>query len=87
MYSRPVVPGGAGGAPDFGKSVNPISARGADYATTSLLAPPDFQIFLRPSKVHRKEKRKKIQGCRFFLCCSLVPSRFEIKFGHSNFED
>ena len=51
MYSRPVVPGGAGGAPDFGKSVNPISARGADYATTSLLAPPDFQTFLRPCTV------------------------------------
>ena len=29
------VPGGAGGAmapPDFGRSVNPISTKGADYA-------------------------------------------------------
>ena len=69
---RPVVPGGAGGAmapPDFDKSVNPISTRGADYAPASLLAPPDFQTFLRPCEaVHnfpllppaklRKKKRK-----------------------------
>ena len=35
MYSRPVVPGGAGGAPDFGRSVNLISAKG------SKLCPPN----------------------------------------------
>ena len=32
---RPVFPGGAGDAmapPDFGRSVNPISTRGTDYA-------------------------------------------------------
>ena len=32
---RPVVPGGAGGAmapPIFGRSINPISTKGADYA-------------------------------------------------------
>ena len=29
-------------------AVNPISTREADYAPTSLLAPPDFHIFLRP---------------------------------------
>ena len=48
---RGVVSGGAGGTmapPDFGRSVNPISTRGADYDPTSLLAPPDFQTFLRP---------------------------------------
>ena len=48
---RPVIPGGAGGAmtpPIFGTSVNPISTRGADYAHTSLLAPPDFRTFRRP---------------------------------------
>ena len=47
---RLVVPGGARGAmapPNFGISVNPISTRGVDYAPTSLLAPPDFQTFLR----------------------------------------
>ena len=38
-----------GAHPHFGRSVNPISTRGgADYAPTSLLAPPDFQTFLRP---------------------------------------
>ena len=33
--NRGVVPGGAGGAmalPDFGRSVNPISTKGTDYA-------------------------------------------------------
>ena len=30
--NRLVVPGGAGGAMDFGRSVNPISTRGTDYA-------------------------------------------------------
>ena len=36
--------------PDFGKSVNPIQARGHIIPTTLLLAPPpqDFQTFLRP---------------------------------------
>ena len=41
----PVIPGVAVGAiapPGFSGSVNPISTRGADYAPTSLLAPPDF---------------------------------------------
>ena len=40
--------GGAGDvmAPSiFDLSVNPISTRGADFATKSLLAPPDFQTF------------------------------------------
>ena len=35
--NRPVVPGGAGSTmapPNFCTSVNPISTRGADYATT-----------------------------------------------------
>ena len=49
---RGVVSGGAWGAmaapPDFGRSVNPISTRGADYAHQMILAPPDFQTFLRP---------------------------------------
>jgi len=52
MKNKPVVPGGAWGAmalPDFVTSVNPISTGGeADYAPTSLLAPPDFQTFQRP---------------------------------------
>ena len=42
-------PGGAGGAmafPYLGTSVNPISTRGADYAPTSLQAPPNFQTLL-----------------------------------------
>ena len=47
--NRPVVPGGAEGAivtpPDFGRSVNPISTKGADYSHQIILAPPDFQTF------------------------------------------
>jgi hypothetical protein len=45
---RPVIPGCAGGAlapPDFYRSVNPISTKGADYAHQKILAPPDFQTF------------------------------------------
>ena len=49
---RGVVPGGAGGAMatlDFCRSVYYISTReGADYAHRIILAPPDFQTFLRP---------------------------------------
>ena len=44
-------PGGGATPPDFGRSVNPISTRagvGADYAHQIILAPLDFQTFLRP---------------------------------------
>ena len=53
MKVSPVAPGGAGGAmapPDFGRSVNPISIKGAYYAHQIILAPTDFQTFLRPWK-------------------------------------
>ena len=43
---RPVVPGCAGCAmahPDFGRSVNPISTRGADYAHHNIACPPGFE--------------------------------------------
>ena len=54
LMPRPLKSGGAGGAmasPDFGILVcnNPISTRGSDYAPTSLLAPSNFQTFLRPA--------------------------------------
>ena len=42
---RDVVPGGAGGAmtpPDFGRSVNPISTRGTDYAHLTTAGTPGF---------------------------------------------
>ena len=42
---RGVVPGGAGGAmapPDFGRSVNPISTRGRDYAHLITTGTPGF---------------------------------------------
>ena len=51
VYIRPVVPGGARGAmapPDFGRSVNPISTKGADHADQITLAHPDFQTFRQP---------------------------------------
>ena len=44
-YSRGVVPGGAGVAmapPDFGRSVNPISTRGTDYAHLISTGTPGF---------------------------------------------
>ena len=43
--SRPVVPGCAGCAmehPDFGRSVNPISTRGTDYAHLITACTPGF---------------------------------------------
>ena len=39
--------GGAGGA-DIGRTVNPITTRGADYAPTLLLATSDFQTLRHP---------------------------------------
>ena len=36
--------------PDFERSVNPISTKGADYAHRMILAPSDFQTFLQPCK-------------------------------------
>ena len=51
---RGVVPGGAGGATDFGRSVNPISTRGTDYAhlttTISSLGFSDHPTALRMKK-------------------------------------
>ena len=50
---RAVASWGGGGAV-FGRTVNPISTRGADYAhhsTTSPPPPPDFQPLRRPSYV------------------------------------
>ena len=37
--------------PDFGRSVIPISTR-VGYAHQIILAPPDFQTFLRPCVTH-----------------------------------
>ena len=48
IICRPIVPGGARGTmatPDFGRSVNPISTKGADYAHGIILAPSDLQTF------------------------------------------
>ena len=48
-HCRPVVPGGAGVAmslPDFGRSVNPISTRGADYAPHITIGTPGFSDLL-----------------------------------------
>ena len=45
MLLRDAARGRAGGAaapPDFGRSVNPISTRGADYAHHSTTCPPGF---------------------------------------------
>ena len=48
---RGVVRGGARGArapppPEFGRSVNPIQTRGADYATKTTASPPDSKSYL-----------------------------------------
>ena len=47
---RGVVPGGAKEPSDFGRSINPISIRGGRLlgAHQIILAPPNFQVFLRP---------------------------------------
>ena len=45
FQTRGVVPGGAVGAmtpPDFGRSVNPISTRGTDYAHLITTVTPEF---------------------------------------------
>ena len=39
---------GVPGVPNFGRSFNPISTKGADYAHQIILTPPDFQTFRRP---------------------------------------
>ena len=67
-YVRGVVPGGAGGAmaySDFGRSVNPISNRGRDYAHQIIMAPPDFQTFLRP--------------CMYYVCIATIFHAFKHK--------
>ena len=46
LYFRSVVAKMA--PPDFGRTINPISTKGADYAHQIILAPPDFQTFRRP---------------------------------------
>ena len=51
-----VVPGVAMAPPDFGRSVEPILTKGADYAHQIILAPPDFQTFLRPCNVNKDLK-------------------------------
>ena len=44
-------PGMPGAPPDFGRSVNPyLILEGQIMPTTLLLAPPDFQTFLRPCR-------------------------------------
>ena len=44
-----------GGVPDFGRSVNSILIKGAGYAHQIILAPPDFQTFLRPCDLDSKQ--------------------------------
>jgi len=39
---------GASAPPMFGRTVNPISTRGADYALHSTTSPPNFQTLRRP---------------------------------------
>ena len=46
MNNRGVARGGAEGArapPEFGRSVNPIQTRGADYAPHTTASPPGFK--------------------------------------------
>ena len=72
LWYRPVVPGGAGGAmvpPIFGISINPISTRGVNYASTSLLAPPDFQNFRRPCDSSGQQSRHKSSD----FCQNYIP--------------
>ena len=77
-----VVPGFARGSagdtmahPDFGTSVNPIStggSQGADYAHQIILAPPDFQTFLRPCHWYQLNIQLLIQS---LACMGLFKSK------------
>ena len=64
--SDPGGPGGPSPSPVFERSVDPISTRGADYAHHIIIAPPDFQTFLRPCAVRSIEEeprsRKRSDG-------------------------
>ena len=42
FHIRPVAPGGAGGAPDFGRSVTLISAKGGRLCPPNNTGPPGF---------------------------------------------
>ena len=53
MHYRPVVPGGAGGAmapPDFGRPVNPISAKGGRLFPPNNTGTPGFSDL--PTALH-----------------------------------
>ena len=79
MVVRGVLPVGAGGTmapPDFGRSVNPISTKGADYAHQIILASPDFQTLRWPC----------IHGCNKIMNLELDHSRATQNSDASNIE-
>ena len=52
--NRGVARGGAEGAlapPEFGRSVNPIQTRGADYTPYTTASPPGFKNLSTPLKI------------------------------------
>ena len=67
---------GAMAPPDFGRSVNPISTKGADYAHQIILASPDFQTLRWPC----------IHGCNKIMNLELDHSRATQNSDASNIE-
>ena len=62
-HVRPVVPGGALGAmapPDFGRSVNPISTRGTDFAHLITNGTPGFSDLPTALLISHKIQPKKL---------------------------
>ena len=93
VFNRPVATGGAGGErvpPLFGRSVNPISTRGAHYPHPVLCAPPDFQTLRRPCcatygmLVRRRLQRinEPLRTGEFFCFPRPLPSFPNLKYCH-----
>ena len=51
---------GARAPPEFGRSVNPIQIRGADYAPHTTSSPPGFKKLSTPLEVNRKSHFKRL---------------------------
>ena len=62
MMTDPGDQGGRGPPPDFGRSVNPIQTRGADYAHRITACPPGFENLT--ASLCRYVKRKKLKWSR-----------------------
>ena len=72
LIDRGVARGGAEGAlapPEFGRSVDPIQTRGADYAPHTTASPPRIQkaIYTSDNNVQKRKEDKRIRIERWFV--------------------